>query len=248
MQKNKNQAYNLLLFIKVGDYMLELFMKLFEEIMLLAGYVSSGATFPKALSPKEEKECLLRYEKGDIDAKNTLIEHNLRLVAHITKKYSNESNADDLISVGIVGLIKGINTFKADKNKKLAAYISRCIDNEVLMYLRGAKKFNSEVSLDESVGCDKEGNNLTFADILPADGVDVIDKLTTKMDTSRLYDAIENSLNRMEKEIILSRYGVFGRKKLTQREIAQNLDISRSYVSRIEKKALKKLLDEMKNE
>ena len=116
------------------------------------------------------------------------------------------------------------------------------------MYLRGAKKFNNEVSLDESVGCDKEGNNLTFADILPAEGIDVIEKLTTRMDTSRLYDAIENCLNRMEKEIILCRYGVFGRKKLTQREIAQKLDISRSYVSRIEKKALRKLLDEMKNE
>jgi len=228
--------------------MLELFIKLFEEIMFLAGYVGSGAAFPKALTPKEEKECLLRYEQGDVDAKNTLIEHNLRLVAHITKKYSNESNADDLISVGIVGLIKGINTFKPEKNKKLAAYISRCIDNEVLMYLRGAKKFNNEVSLDESVGCDKEGNNLTFADILPAEGIDVIEKLTTRMDTSRLYDAIENCLNRMEKEIILCRYGVFGRKKLTQREIAQKLDISRSYVSRIEKKALRKLLDEMKNE
>ena len=227
--------------------MFELFLRLFEQIMVLAGYVGGGASFPKALTPEEEKKYLTLYQGGDMDARNTLIEHNLRLVAHITKKYSNEINADDLISVGIIGLIKGINSFKPEKNHKLATYIARCIENEVLMTLRSSKKFNNEISLDENIGTDKEGNNLTFADILPADNTDIIEKLFVKMNISHLYEAIDNVLNNIERDIIINRYGLFQKRKLTQREVANKLGISRSYVSRIEKRALKKLFEELKD-
>ena len=223
--------------------MFELFMRLFEQIMLLCGFVSGGS-FPKALTAEEEKKYIQLFALGDMNARNTLIEHNLRLVAHITKKYSNESNSEDLISIGIVGLIKGINTFNPQKNHKLSAYISRCIENEVLMNLRSTKKLNNEISLDESIGTDKEGNNLTFADILPADNSDIVDSLVTKMNAKRLYQAIDAVLNKAEKDIIIQRYGLFDTKRLTQREVAEKTGISRSYVSRIEKRALKKLAEE----
>ena len=223
--------------------MFELFMRLFEQIMLLCGFVSGGS-FPKALTAEEEKKYIQLFALGDMNARNTLIEHNLRLVAHITKKYSNESNSEDLISIGIVGLIKGINTFNPQKNHKLSAYISRCIENEVLMNLRSTKKLNNEISLDESIGTDKEGNNLTFADILPADNSDIVDSLVTKMNAKRLYQAIDVVLNKAEKDIIIQRYGLFDTKRLTQREVAEKMGISRSYVSRIEKRALKKLAEE----
>lgn len=224
--------------------MLELLMRLFEQIMLLTGFVGGGA-FPKALTAEEEKKYIKLYSAGDMNARNTLIEHNLRLVAHITKKYSNESNSEDLISIGIVGLIKGINTFDPEKNHKLSAYISRCIENEVLMNLRSTKKLNNEISLDESIGTDKEGNNLTFADILPAENNDIIDSLAAKMNAARLYKAIDAALNNAEKDIIIRRYGLFDRNRLTQREVAEMMGISRSYVSRIEKRALKKLAEEL---
>ena len=223
--------------------MFELFMRLFEQIMLLCGFVSGGS-FPKALTAEEEKKYIQLFALGDMNARNTLIEHNLRLVAHITKKYSNESNSEDLISIGIVGLIKGINTFNPQKNHKLSAYISRCIENEVLMNLRSTKKLNNEISLDESIGTDKEGNNLTFADILPADNSDIVDSLVTKMNAKRLYQAIDAVLNKAEKDIIIQRYGLFDTKRLTQREVAEKMGISRSYVSRIEKRALKKIAEE----
>lgn len=226
--------------------MFELFVKLFEQIMVLVGYVG-GSAFPKALSAEEEKKYIELYQKGDMDARNTLIEHNLRLVAHITKKYSNDSNAEDLISVGIIGLIKGINTFNPEKNHKLATYIARCIENEVLMTLRSSKKYNNEISLDESIGTDKEGNNLTFADILPADNTDIIENLSVKMNVSQLYKAIDRVLNRIERDIIVWRYGLSGGERLAQREVAAKLGISRSYVSRIEKRALKKLAEELKS-
>ena len=182
-----------------------------------------------------------------MNAKNILIEHNLRLVAHITRKYSNDSNSEDLISIGIIGLIKGINTFNHQKNRKLSAYISRCIENEILMHLRSSKKLSNEVSLDETIGTDKEGNNLTFADILPADGGDIIEELSLKMTSSTLYKAIDKVLNNVERDIIIWRYGLYGNTRLAQREVAKKLNISRSYVSRIEKRALNKLAEELKN-
>lgn len=226
--------------------MLELLMRLFEQIMFLTGFVGGSAAFPKALSAEDERKYLEMYAGGDINAKNILIEHNLRLVAHITRKYSSESNSEDLISIGIIGLIKGINTFNHQKNRKLSAYISRCIENEILMHLRSSKKLNNEVSLDETIGTDKEGNSLTFADILPSDGGDIIENLSLKMTSASLYKAIDKVLNNVEKDIIVWRYGLYGNERLAQREVATKLKISRSYVSRIEKRALNKLADELK--
>ena len=221
--------------------MLELLFRIVHELMFLAGYVGNGNAFPKQLSKEEEKKYLELFKKGDMDARNTLVEHNLRLVAHITKKYSNEYNADDLISVGIIGLIKGINTFDADKNTRIAAYISRCIENEVLMFLRASKKLNNEVSLDECIGTDKDGNTLTIADIVPADNIDIVDKISVKADIKKLYKIMGKVLKKSEVDIIMWRYGLGGVKKKTQKEVADILGISRSYVSRIEKKALKKI-------
>ncbi len=226
--------------------MLELLMRLFEQIMFLTGFVGGSAAFPKALSAEDERKYLEMYAGGDINAKNILIEHNLRLVAHITRKYSSESNSEDLISIGIIGLIKGINTFNHQKNRKLSAYISRCIENEILMHLRSSKKLSNEVSLDETIGTDKEGNSLTFADILPSDGGDIIENLSLKMTSASLYKAIDKVLNNVEKDIIVWRYGLYGNERLAQREVATKLNISRSYVSRIEKRALNKLADELK--
>ena len=221
--------------------MFELLMHLFESFMFLAGYLGGTNAFPKQLTAAEEKKYVELFKNGDMNARNVLIEHNLRLVAHITKKYSNDQNAEDLISVGIIGLIKGINSFNPEKNSRLASYIARCIENEVLMVLRGSKKLNNEVSLEESIGCDKEGNTLTLADIIPADNVDFADSLALKMDIKRLYAIIGKVLTKNETDIIIWRYGLDGKKRLTQKQVADKLGISRSYVSRIEKRAIKKL-------
>ena len=221
--------------------MFELLMQLFESLMFLTGYLGGTNAFPKQLTAAEEKKYVELFKNGDMNARNILIEHNLRLVAHITKKYSNDQNAEDLISVGIIGLIKGINSFNPEKNSRLASYIARCIENEVLMVLRGSKKLNNEVSLEESIGCDKEGNTLTLADIIPADNVDFADSLALKMDIKRLYAIIGKVLTRNETDIIIWRYGLDGKKRLTQKQVADKLGISRSYVSRIEKRAIKKL-------
>ena len=226
--------------------MFELLFRLVHELMFLAGYVGNSNAFPKQLSAEEEKKYLELFKNGDMDARNTLVEHNLRLVAHIAKKYSNEYNADDLISVGIIGLIKGINTFNPKKNTKIAAYISRCIDNEILMFLRSTKKLSNEVSLDESIGTDKDGNNLTIADIIPAENGDIVEELSVKTDIKKLYKVMGKALKKGEADIIIWRYGLGGTKKKTQKEVADILGISRSYVSRIEKKALKKLAEEFK--
>ena len=226
--------------------MFDILLKLIHELMFLAGYVGGSNAFPKQLSAEEEKKYIDLFSKGDMNARNILIEHNLRLVAHVTKTYSNESNADDLISVGIIGLIKGINSFNYKKNSKLATYIAKCIENEVLMYLRKVKKTSLEISLDECIGKDKEGNALTFADILPAENADNVEELSTRLDTKKLYSVMDKALKREEKQIISWRYGLNGKKRLTQQEIADILGISRSYVSRIEKKAIKKLSEEFK--
>lgn len=226
--------------------MLELLLKLVHELMFLTGYVGNSNAFPRQLSAEEEKKYLELFAAGDMNARNTLVEHNLRLVAHITKKYSNEYNADDLISVGIIGLIKGINTFNPNKNSKIAAYISRCIENEVLMFLRSTKKQGNEVSIDESIGCDKDGNTLTIADIIPAENGDIVDEISVKADIKKLYRVMGKVLKKNEIDIISWRYGLGGKKKKTQKEIADILGISRSYVSRIEKKAVKKLAEEFK--
>lgn len=222
-----------------------LLAEFFRSIMLFLGFVGGGNAFPKPLSEKEEKEYIEKWAMGDENAKNMLIEHNLRLVAHIAKKYATDSNFDDLVSVGTIGLIKGINTFDRTKTSKLTTYIARCIENEVLMTLRMAKKSAGDVSLEECIGTDKEGNNMTFSDILPADNDDITDIIDLKINTKKLYDAIKQHLSPDERRIICWRYGLLNEKRKTQKEISEILGISRSYVSRIEKRAIRKLLKGM---
>jgi RNA polymerase sporulation-specific sigma factor len=218
------------------------FTEWINAALLLAGYVSSGAAFPKALSKEEEKKYIDLYiNKKDERAKNVLIERNLRLVAHIAKKYSDDRNHEDLISIGTIGLIKAVNTYRPDKAKKLSSYISRCAENEILMYLRSTKKLGNEVSIEESIGTDKEGNNMTLADILTAEDEEIPDRIMRKMDAGRLYDAMANTLTPEEEKIMTWRYGLKGTQKRTQQDIADELGISRSYVSRIEKKCIQKL-------
>lgn len=215
-----------------------------KTVILMTGYVSGSASFPPPLTAEEEEKYLLRYMDGDEQAKTVLIERNLRLVAHIAKKYSDERNAEDLISIGTIGLIKGINTYRSDKNKKLSSYVSRCIENEVLMYLRSLKKQRNEVYMEDGIGTDREGNNLTLADILPADESDIADIVADSLEAKKLYKIMREVLSPAEYTIMVKRYGLGGTKRLTQKEIADELGISRSYVSRIEKRCLEKLSEE----
>lgn len=223
--------------------MLDSVFEWLRTVMMMAGYVSGSASFPPALSREDEEKYLKLYAEGDEQAKNILIEHNLRLVAHIVKKYCDDRNAEDLISLGTIGLIKGINTYKFDKNKKLSSYISRCIENEVLMYLRSVRKQKNEVYIDECMGTDKDGNNMTLADILPSSDEDISDIVADNIETQKLRRIMKNILSETEYRIIIQRYGLFGVKKRTQQEIADALGISRSYVSRIEKKCLLKIAE-----
>lgn len=203
-------------------------------------------TFKKPLSPEEEKEYLTRYREGDMEARNLLIEHNLRLVAHVAKKYqSPEHDTDDLISIGIIGLIKAVMTFDCEKNSRLATYAARCIENELLMMLRSRKKLTREVSMFEKIGIDQEGRELQLMDVLESEPVDVVENLELQKQIVYLRSCIRTVLNERELQIICDRYGLLGHRERTQREIAQELGISRSYVSRIEKRALEKLRDEL---
>ena len=198
-------------------------------------------TFPKPLTVKEEKYYLQKYKEGDEEAKQILIERNLRLVAHVAKKYQHpDEDADDLISIGTVGLIKAVLTFDHTKNNRLAAYAARCIDNELLMMLRLKKKTSKEVSLYEPIGMDKEGNEICLVDIVEGKNTDLAEMINKKQEIREMYHYMAQ-LNERERQILSLRYGIFGQKETTQREIAQKLGISRSYVSRIEKNALSKL-------
>ncbi len=211
--------------------MSEMIINLLSNIMLLLGFVGGGNAFPKPLSAAEEQKYVALMAEGDESAKNILIEHNLRLVAHIAKKYANDKESmDDLISVGTIGLIKGINTFDATKTSKLTTYIARCIENEVLMLLRLSKKTANDVSLEECIGTDKEGNNMTFSDILPADVDDISDAVALKINIKKLYAAMNEVLTPDEKNILCWRYGLNNERKKTQRDISKILGISRSYV------------------
>ncbi len=201
-------------------------------------------TFKKPLSPEEEKYYLEKYKEGDTAARNLLIEHNLRLVAHIAKKYqAPEHDTDDLISIGIIGLIKAVMTFDSGKNNKLATYAARCIENELLMMLRSRKKLTREVSMYEKIGVDQEGRELRLMDVLESEPVDILENLETQRNISQLRSCICKVLNERELLIICERYGLCGMEEKTQREIATSLGISRSYVSRLEKRALEKLKD-----
>lgn len=199
-------------------------------------------TFLKPLTSEEESYYLQEYKQGNLEAKNILIERNLRLVAHIVKKYQGApEEMDDLISIGTIGLIKAIHTFDAQKASRLSTYAARCIDNELLMLLRSKKKSNREVSLYDPIGTDKEGNEISLLDIIETEPVDVVKNYSLKQDIARLYQLLPKVLTTREREIIKLRYGLYGEQELTQREIAKRLNISRSYVSRIEKNALMKL-------
>lgn len=199
-------------------------------------------TFLSPLNAKEEQEYLSRLKEGDREAKQVLIERNMRLVAHVTKKYQNSSeDMEDLISIGTIGLIKAVSTFQDDHGSKLATYAARCIENELLMYFRAKKKSSREVSLYEPIGTDKEGNQIQLMDIVEAEEKDVVEQLELKQKIVRLYELIPNVLDEREQEILKQRYGLRDQKPVTQREIAKKMQISRSYVSRIEKKALEKL-------
>lgn len=206
-------------------------------------------TFKKPLSPEDEKLYLERYKEGDTAARNLLIEHNLRLVAHVAKKYqSPEHDPDDLISIGIIGLIKAVTTFDSEKNNRLATYAARCIENELLMMLRSRKKLSREVSMYEKIGTDQEGRELRLMDILESEPVDILENLETQKNIKHLRECMEHVLNERELQVICERYGLLGKKERTQREIAASLGISRSYVSRLEKKALEKLRLELECE
>ena len=199
-------------------------------------------TFLKPLTPEEERHYLQEYKQGSLEAKDILIQRNLRLVAHIVKKYQGAGeDSDDLISIGTIGLIKAIQTFDFQKASRLSTYAARCIDNELLMLLRSKKKSNKEVSLYEPIGTDKEGNEISLLDVIESEPVDVVRNYSLKQDIDYLYQLLPKILSPREQEIITLRYGLYGKEELTQREIAKRLNISRSYVSRIEKNALLKL-------
>ncbi len=212
-----------------------------QYIFLFILHIAHGESFPKPLKKAEEQHYLELAAKGDINARNILVEHNLRLVAHIIKKYyQNYGGQDDLVSIGTIGLIKAINTFDLNKNIKLSSYASRCIENEILMFFRNNRKSSQDVSLNDTIDTDKDGNPLTLMDIMASD-MDVADDVDTKLHLEVLSQYIDEVLTKREKEIIIKRYGIGGEKVQTQRELAKRLDISRSYISRIEKKALEKL-------
>lgn len=209
-------------------------------------FCGTCASFPKPLSEEEESECIEKYKNGDTDARNILIEHNLRLVAHVAKKYTSSGRIasvdfDDIISIGTIGLIKGIDSFNADKNVRLATYAARCIENEILMYIRSSKKYSNDMFLQDPVGHDFDGNEITVMDMVKSDDDPVPDEVSDRIDIMRMIQKIEEVLDEREREIIKMRYAIYGGEEITQREIASMLGISRSYVSRIEKKALKKI-------
>ena len=216
---------------------------LFKDFFIFSA-AYSNEVFPDPLDKDEEERCIELLKTGDKSARAKLIEHNLRLVAHIVKKYeNNKGDNDDLISIGTIGLIKGIDSYSKSHNTRITTYIARCIENEILMYFRNNKKHSKNVSINESIGFDKEGNEITILDIIKTDNPDFVGDIHTKNNINLLKKYF-NVLNAREKEIIIKRYGLNDSDELTQKEIAKSLGISRSYVSRIEKRALTKMLRE----
>ena len=220
---------------------------LFKEFWLFVSYVKNNA-FPQPLPEDEERACIEKLVEGDEEARNKLIEHNLRLVAHIVKKFENtKEDTEDLISIGTIGLIKAIESYSPGKGTKLATYAARCIENEILMHLRGMKKTSKDVSLNDPIGQDKEGNEISLIDVLKSKNKDVVDEISLRIEKRKIYEFL-HILDDREKEVVVARFGLDGHKELTQREIAKKLNISRSYVSRIEKRALMKLFNEFYRE
>ncbi len=223
------------------------FLAFIKSAIFVVGYIQSSNLFPEPLSQEEEKDCLERLKNGDDEARNILIERNLRLVAHVSKKYTTTNiEQDDLISIGTIGLIKGINSFDVSKNIRLATYVARCIENEILMFLRSSKKTKSEVYLNEPIGKDKDDNEVTLMEVLETDDRPIEDEIDLKMKVKKLYEKMKEILKDREKTILELRFGLGGKKPKTQNEIASMMGISRSYVSRIETKAISKLANEFK--
>lgn len=223
------------------------FIQFLKVAVFAVGYISGSNLFPEPLTAQEEKIYLEQLKSGDEEARNILIERNLRLVAHVVKKYANTKvEQDDLISIGTIGLIKGINSFKPSKNVKLSTYVSRCIDNEILMHLRATKKIGAEVSLEDTIGKDKDDNAITLKDVLENSEKNIEDEVDLKMKVKKMYEKMKLVLKEREKLIIELRFGLGGKKPKTQNQIAKMMGISRSYVSRIETKAIGKLAKEIK--
>lgn len=221
--------------------MFELISLVLQNLTFFALHLKNMNSFPKPLSAKRERELLVKMKQGDNASRSTLIEHNLRLVSHIVKKYYSEyDEQEDLISIGTIGLIKGIDSFDAEKGARLVTYAARCIENEILMYFRAKKKDSNTVSVNEPIDSDSEGNALTLIDVIYTEDT-ISDDIDLKNKTKRLYELIDAIEDEREKEIIVMRYGMYNTKAYTQREIAQKLKISRSYVSRIEKKVIEDL-------
>lgn len=226
---------------------LESLLALLKNLVIFSSYVSEKSSFPKPLSKEKEKEYLDKCALGDEEAKEILVKHNLRLVAHIAKKYSNYGDNDELISIGSIGLIKAIESFNHEKGTAVATYASRCIENEILMTMRTSKKHRSNVSLNEPIGVDKDGNELVIMDML-CDDHSVIEDVENNIMMEKLLNITRSVLTDREFEIVRYRYGLGGYPALTQREVAKKFDISRSYVSRIEKKALEKIKQSVNKE
>lgn len=213
------------------------------DLLFFAAYVGNTNTFPEPLSAAEESACIARMRAGDIAARDTLIEHNLRLVAYIARKFVRTGrDSDDVVSIGIIGLIKAVSTYDPNKGVALSSYASRCVENEILMSLRVEKKQVGEVSLNEPIGTDSDGNDVSLGDILGTDADAVIDEVQSRMDAERVKSAMQRALTKREQTVVRMRFGLGGGYRMTQREIASALGISRSYISRIEKKALEKLM------
>ena len=217
-------------------------LELLQELFLLAGYVGGSGSFPPPLPAAEEARLVRQMQSGSEEAREKLITHNLRLVAHIAKKYVRcGRDADDVISIGTIGLIKAVSTFDAQKSTALSSYASRCIENEILMSIRLERKQVAEVSISEPIGLDSDGNNISIAEVLGTEPDIIFDAVRQRLDTERIFRTMQRALTERESTVVRLRYGLFGMQRLSQREIANLLSISRSYVSRIEKKALEKL-------
>ncbi len=223
------------------------FMLLVSSALMMLRMGDNASSFPRPLKPVEERECIERSLAGDMEARNTLIEHNLRLVMHIIKKYyTTSADAEDLVSIGTIGLIKGVSTYRPDKGVRLATYASKCIENEILMHFRGQKKSAGDVSLSDALDSDEDGDGLALLDII-ADGEDMLEELSRREAALQVRGAVDAVLSGREAKIIRLRYGLDGKPPLPQREVAQIVGISRSYVSRIEKKALERLRESLDN-
>ena len=223
-------------------------LSFFNRVCFFTSYVGTGGSFPQPLTKEEEAECLKKAKEGDEESKETLIRHNLRLVAHIVKKYTNQGEVDDLISIGSIGLIKGINSYEYGRGTVLATYIARCVENEILMHLRATKKLRNNISMHESIGRDKDGNDLEIVDLLFTEEDVVFRVVDDTLQREWILKVMKKTLNEREYNIMCMRYGLNGEYQKTQRETAELMNISRSYISRIEKKAIEKLKERLIDE